>query len=187
MVTIRRSACRVQKNVAETDEKSPRCQPASIHSIMAVTKTRFGSDSRGSSRDSITVPCIERTTYQRRSCVGSHGSNVACLRTMRRTYLVGAPAVHSVVRDAASCMKLSARRRTAPKRPAAHRMSEREMRHPHRPAVVIRSKTFRHTVARSSPCLMAADVFAPKLTGCRHFSDLVHFIDCALNAYWRST
>ncbi len=109
MPTIRRSACRVQKNTAETDENSPKCHPASIHSIIEVTKTRLRSDSRGNSRDSITVPCIERTTYQRRALVGSKGSNVVCFRTMARTYAVTARVVYSVVRGAASCMNLVTR------------------------------------------------------------------------------
>jgi hypothetical protein len=109
MLTIRRSDCRSQKNVAETDENSPRLQPASIHSIIAAMNTRLRSDPRGISRDSSSDPCIERTTTQRGVPPGSNGLNVARLRTMTQTYRAAGLVVYPVVRIAASCMDLWAR------------------------------------------------------------------------------
>ena len=66
--------CRSQKNVADAEENSPNFHPASIHSSMAAMNARFKSEPGGSSRDSITVPYMLRTTYQRGAAVGSSGS-----------------------------------------------------------------------------------------------------------------
>jgi hypothetical protein len=65
MLTMRRSVPREQKNVADVDENSPMIQPASIHASMAVMNTwvRFAPATNG--RDSMMLPCMLRTTYQR--------------------------------------------------------------------------------------------------------------------------
>ena len=82
MLTMRRSRPRVQKNVADVDENSLIVQPPSIHASMAVMNTcvRFAPATNG--RESMTVPCMLRTTYQRGEEQDSSGLKAARRRTM---------------------------------------------------------------------------------------------------------
>jgi hypothetical protein len=83
MPTMRRSAPRVQKKVAETDENSPIVQPPSSHASMALMNACVRSAPASIWRDSITVLCMVRTTYQRGALVGSSGLKTDRRRTMR--------------------------------------------------------------------------------------------------------
>ena len=83
---LRLSGLRSQKNAADADEKSFKCHPASIHSSMAATNVRFRSVPIGSCRDSITMPCMLRTTYQRGCPVASSGSCELRRLTMPERY-----------------------------------------------------------------------------------------------------
>lgn len=105
MLTMRRSRARVQKNVADVDENSLIVQPPSIHASMAVMNTcvRFAPATTG--RESKTVPCMLRTTYQRGEAEDSSGLKAARRRTMHRKYSVHGSHVHPVPDQVQHCMK----------------------------------------------------------------------------------
>src|SRR5690348_10766279 len=77
MVTLRRSTPREQKKVPAQELNSPTRHPASIHSRMALAKTRLRLVPAAMERFSSTAPCTLRTTYQRSSLLGSSGSKSA--------------------------------------------------------------------------------------------------------------
>jgi hypothetical protein len=104
MLTIRRSVPREQKNVADVDENSLMIQPPSIQASIAVMNTwvRFAPATSG--RDSMMVPCMLRTTYQRGAGVESSGLKTVRRRTICRKYSARRSCVHPVGREARYCM-----------------------------------------------------------------------------------
>jgi hypothetical protein len=80
-------------------------QPPSIQASIAVMNTwvRFAPAING--RDSMTDPCMERTTYQRGAGVGSSGLKAARRRTMFRKYSVRRSGVHPVKGKTDYCMR----------------------------------------------------------------------------------
>ena len=116
MLTMRRSGLRSQKNAAERTKTRPNASRRRSTPAWRATNARFKSAPAASSRDSITVPCMLRTTYQRGSAQGSSGSCAARLLIMAQRYPHRAPQVHPVAREAHSCM----RRRPATGRSGRH-------------------------------------------------------------------
>jgi hypothetical protein len=105
MLTIRRSVEREQKNVADVDENSLMIQPPSIQASIAVMNTRVRLAPATNGRDSMMVPCMLRTTYQRGADVGSSGLKAARRGLMFRKYSARRSRVHPVFGDAEHWME----------------------------------------------------------------------------------
>ncbi len=73
MLTMRRSPLREQKKQPDVDVNSLIVHPPSSHASIAVMNTCMRSACATNGRDSITVPCIDRTTYQRAAVDGARG------------------------------------------------------------------------------------------------------------------